>query len=143
MKVTGWLVGLGLLAANVDFAVAHHSYAAFDLNKTVKVAGVVKEWRWTNPHSFVVLITEGADGKPVEAVLEANGPGYLARRGWKRDSLKVGDKITATIHPLRAGSPGGDLVSATLPNGQVLSAEITGPQSVQAGAAPATEQKAK
>lgn len=143
MKASKSVVALGLLVAGAGSIEAHHSYAAFDLDKTVQVTGVVKEWRWVNPHSYVVLTVEGADGTATDAVLEANGPGYLARQGWKRDSMKAGDKITAMIHPMRAGTPGGDLVSVTLPSGQVLSAAIIGPRPVQAVGAPEKEQKAK
>lgn len=143
MKVPVLIFGLGLLGASAEVAMAHHSYSAFDLTKTITVTGVVKEWRWTNPHSFVVLTIKDPAGKPIDAVFEANGPGYLARQGWKRDSMKTGDKITLTAHPLRVGTPGGDLVRVTLANGQELSAEIVGPKPVQAGAAAVTEQNTK
>jgi hypothetical protein len=141
MKAIVYGAGLGVLGAWSAVALAHHSYAAFDLTKTLKVTGIVKEWRWTNPHSFVVVTMKGPDGRPFDAVFEANGPGYLARQGWKRDSLRVGDKITASIHPLRAGTPGGDLVEVTLPNGQSLSTAITGPRPVQPQADAAVEGK--
>jgi hypothetical protein len=78
----------------------------------------------------VLAVTDPA-GNTIEEVLEANGPGYLARQGWKRESVVPGDKITATVHPMRDGTPGGDLVDVTLPSGKVLSTEITGPRPIQ------------
>jgi len=135
MKAIVCYTSLGLLALSADAALAHHSYAAFDMTKSQTISGVVKEWHWTNPHSFIVLSVTDAPGHTVDAILESNGPGYLARQGWKRDSLQLGDKITATIHPMRGGTPGGDLMSVTLPSGQVLSAEVVGPRPVAAEAA--------
>jgi len=126
--------GVGLMALGGGLASAHHSYSSFDMAKTIKLNGVVKEWHWTNPHSFIVLQVTDAAGHTSDATLETNGPGYLARQGWKRESLHEGDKISATIHPMRDGSPGGNLQGVTLPNGQVLSAELVGPKPVQAEA---------
>jgi Family of unknown function (DUF6152) len=132
MKAAVVGASLGLVAMVIQVASAHHSYSSFDMGKVVKVSGVVREWHWTNPHSFVVLATKDSAGHSVNAVLEANGPGYLARQGWKRESIHPGDKITATLHPMRSGTPGGTLIAVTLPNGQELSAEIVGPRPVQA-----------
>jgi Family of unknown function (DUF6152) len=121
-----------LLALSAQIASAHHSYASFDMAKSITIVGVVKEFHWTNPHSFIVLAVTDSAGHVIEETFEANGPGYLVRQGWKRESLQPGDKITATIHPLRNGTPGGDLVDVTLPNGKVLSAAVVGPRPVQA-----------
>jgi Family of unknown function (DUF6152) len=130
----------GLLILGAQVASAHHSYSSFDMGKSVKVSGVVKEFHWTNPHSFIVLASTDAAGNVIEEVLEANGPGYLARQGWKRESVVPGDKITATIHPMRDGTPGGDIMDVTLPSGKVLSAEIVGPRPVQVQPDPATDE---
>ncbi len=103
---------------------AHHSYSMFDLSKSVEVQGTVKKFNWTNPHSWVVLLVKDANGNEVEAPIAMNGPGYLVRNGWKRESLKPGDVVTATVYPLRDGSPGGDLIKVVFADGRVLSAEI-------------------
>jgi hypothetical protein len=108
-------------------AFAHHSSNMFDMSKTVEVKGTVKEFHWTNPHSWVVVGTVDAAGKPVDYSFEANGPGYLVRNGWKRESLKPGDKVTITANPLRTGGSGGNLVTVLLPDGRELSAKVTGP----------------
>ncbi len=125
-------------------ALAHHSYSMFDLTKEVEVQGTVKKFNWTNPHAWVALNTKDAAGNPVVAAIEMNGPGYMVRNGWKRESLKPGDVITATVHPLRDGSPGGDLVKVTFPDGRVLSASIqlaTPPSAKKPPAAPAAGEK--
>jgi hypothetical protein len=125
-------------------ALAHHSYSMFAMNTRVEVQGTVKKFNWTNPHAWLVLTTKDAAGNVVDAHIEMNGPGYMARNGWKRETLKMGDVVTATIHPLRDGSPGGDLVKIALPDGRVLSAEIqiaSPPGTKQPPAAPAAGEK--
>ena len=109
-----------MLAAVAAPAIAHHSAAMFDASRSVETKGVVKEFLWTNPHSFLV-VTVRQKGKPVDYSFEANGPGYLVRNGWKRESLKPGDAVTVVSHPLRDGRPGGDLVEVTLADGRKLS----------------------
>jgi hypothetical protein len=125
-----------LLMLSAQLVSAHHSYSSFDMTKSIKITGVVKEFHWTNPHSFIVLEVTDSAGHSVDAILEANGPGYLVRQGWKRESVRPGDKVTATVHPMRDGSAGGDLMDVTLPSGQVLSAEVTGPRPIQAAPNP-------
>ena len=100
---------------------AHHSAAMFDATKSTETKGVVKEFLWTNPHSFLVVTARNKAGKPVDYSFEANGPGYLVRNGWKRESLKPGDTVVVVSHPLRDGRPGGDLVEVTLSDGRKLS----------------------
>jgi hypothetical protein len=96
----------------------------FDMTKTVEVKGTVKEFHWTNPHSWVVVGSVDAAGKMVEWSFEANGPGYLVRNGWKRESLKPGDKITVMANPMRDGSAGGNIATVVLPDGHELSAKV-------------------
>jgi hypothetical protein len=129
-----------LLALGAQVASAHHSYSSFDMTKSIKVTGVVKEFHWTNPHTFIVLEVTDSTGHVIEETLEANGPGYLVRQGWKRESIQPGDKITATVHPMRDGAPGGDLMNVTLPSGKVLSAEVIGPRPIQALPNPTTDE---
>jgi hypothetical protein len=128
MKRTAAERALWVLAASIALgapALAHHSYAMFDMTKKVDVHGTVKEFRWTNPHSVLVLVSQDAAGAVIPVFIEMNGPGYLVRNGWKRESLKPGDAVTATIHPMLDGSAGGDLIKVLLPDGRELSAEIT------------------
>ena len=113
-------VMLTLVATSAP-AVAHHSYAMFQ-EREVVVTGTVKEFQWTNPHIFVQLLVTGADGKTVEWSIEGSGPGQLARQGWKFNTLKVGDKITAGVAPLRDGRNGGGLIFIQKPGSPKLSA---------------------
>src|SRR5215471_8007270 len=93
-------------------ALAHHSFAMFDADKKVTLEGTVKEFQWTNPHSWI-LMNVGAD----QWAIEMGAPGGLARQGWVPKTLTPGMKITAIIHPLKDGTHGGQFMAVTLPDG--------------------------
>jgi uncharacterized protein DUF6152 len=102
-------------------ALAHHSFAMFEAEKTVTLQGTVKEFEWTNPHAWLrIMVTDQASGKDQQWALEMGAPQQQARVGWKPDSVKPGDKVTVTIHPLKDGSRGGQFMMAVLPSGQTL-----------------------
>jgi hypothetical protein len=106
--------------ASWGVAEAHHSGAMFDPAKQVTVAGVVKDFEWTNPHSsFSVEVTK-PDGSMELWAVEMNSPNNLVREGWTRNTLHPGDKVSAVVHPLRTGDPGGVYVAITLANGKTL-----------------------
>ena len=102
-------------------ALAHHSFAMFDSAKTVTLDGTVKEFQWTNPHTWIQIMVKDPSGKEVEWSIEGGSPNGLGRQGWKRTSLKPGDHAVLTIHPLKEGNTGGSLISATV-NGQPITA---------------------
>jgi hypothetical protein len=115
----------GALCALVTTALAmpasgHHSFAMFDREQEITLEGVVKEFQWTNPHTWIQLLVTGADGKVVEWNIEGTSPNGLKRQGWKSTSIKPGDKVTVTISPLRNGENGGALIQAKLPDGKTL-----------------------
>lgn len=108
-----------VLTLAARLATAHHSFAVFfdTDNQLRKVTGVVKEFRFTNPHGIVTLaVTEG--GHQVIWRAETNSPSILRRRGWSSDSLQVGEKITVEGWPARDGSKYLRLRSATRANGE-------------------------
>jgi len=101
-------------------AYVHHSGAMFDGSKDVKITGTVMEFHWTNPHSsFKLSVPDGHGSESVWSV-EMGGPNNLIHEGWKRTTIKAGDKVTATVHPLKDGTPGGQYVSITLADGRTL-----------------------
>jgi hypothetical protein len=110
---------LGLLAV-AGPALAHHSYAMFDRDKILALAGTIKSFGWTNPHSWIEIDVPNAQGVPETWGVECNSPNNLARMGWKSTSLKPGDKVTITIHPLRSGEKGGSFMYITYPDGHTL-----------------------
>ncbi len=101
-------------------ALAHHSFAMFDRSQTERIAGTVKEFELINPHGWLRIMVADASGAENEWSVELGGAGQLERFGWTPDTVHPGDKVIVQIHPLRDGSYGGQLISVTLPSGQVL-----------------------
>jgi hypothetical protein len=100
-----------LLALFSGAVFAHHSFAMFDQDKEVKLVGTIKEVQWTNPHIWVqVMAPNPATGQMVEWSIEGGSPNGLSRQGWRRNSLKAGDSVEITIHPLKNGENGGSLM---------------------------------
>ncbi len=112
------LSALLLLVAGA--ASAHHSFAMFDRSKETTLVGVVEEFQWTNPHSWIELDVTNENGTTDKWSIELNSPNNLSRQGWKSTSLKPGDRVSVVIWPLRNGEKGGLFMSVTLSNGQVL-----------------------
>ena len=113
------LLALALASAAAAPVLAHHSFAMFDSQKTVTLEGTVREFQWTNPHTWIQIVVKDPSGKDVEWSVEGGSPNGLSRDGWSRQSLKPGDKASVAIHPLKDGTNGGSLVSATV-NGQPI-----------------------
>jgi hypothetical protein len=114
----GFSLSAAILAGRAQ---AHHSFAMFDVSREVTLDGTVKEFQWTNPHSWVQLMVKDPTGREVEWSIEGSSPNSLSRFGWTRTSLRTGDRVQAVIHPLKDGSVGGSLVKITV-NGQVVGA---------------------
>src|SRR5205814_7400275 len=120
MRLPALCLTIAAASAMAAPAAAHHSFAMFDADKTVTMKGTVKELEWTNPHSWLRIMVVDQAGKTVQWGLEMGPPARQIQRGWKPDSLKPGDSVTVNIHPLRDGSRGGQLVTATLPDGRTV-----------------------
>ncbi|MFT3907705.1 MAG: DUF6152 family protein [Steroidobacteraceae bacterium] len=105
---------------SVGPASAHHSFAMFDQGKTVTLKGSVREFQWTNPHSWIQLLVSDEQGNTTEWGIELGSPSGLLRQGWTSKSLQPGDKITVTVHPLRDGTPGASFMNATRDDGKPL-----------------------
>lgn len=116
---SAWGWAAGLLIGSLP-AFAHHSFAMFDQSRQLPLSGTVKEFQWTNPHSFIELDVTRGDGTVDLWHVELNSPNNLKRQGWKSSSLRPGDKVQVVINPLRDGQHGGLFLSVTLPDGSVL-----------------------
>lgn len=101
-------------------ALAHHSPAIFDQSKEIEIEGVVTEFKWSNPHSWIHLDVTNDDGLVDNWSVEMNPPTFLVRGGWKSNTIKPGDRVTVLVHPLRTDEKAGQYVSITLPDGRVL-----------------------
>jgi hypothetical protein len=131
-------IGAVLLAAGLAAPVfAHHSFAMFDTGKPVTIEGIVTSFEWTNPHAYIEVDVPEAKGGQTHWSIELGSPSILMRAGWKFNTLKKGDKVTAVISPLRNGEPGSLLNRLTLADGRVL---LNGPGGAAATpAAPARQ----
>jgi hypothetical protein len=116
-------IGLGLAvlaAAWGPAALAHHSFAMFDMQKMIALTGTVKEFAWANPHSWIYVVATKADGTQETWALECSSPNMMTRWGWKYSDIKVGDKVTVDIHPSRDGRPVASVYAVFLSDGRVL-----------------------
>ena len=86
-------------------AIAHHSGAMFDDKKEVTLTGVVKEFQYTNPHSWLLVDVTGKDGKVTTWGFEAEGPSSLTRAGIRMKDFMPGTAVTITGHPMKDGRP--------------------------------------
>lgn len=117
------MVAVGVLLAAARPSLAHHSRAMFDMTQNVTYRGVVKEYRWENPHSHIV-VTVGNDATDRSTMgtwdIEASSINLMVSRGWNRATYKPGDRITVVAHPSRDGSKRVLLFYAIKPDGTRL-----------------------
>jgi hypothetical protein len=86
-------------------AFGHHSFAAeYDQKQPVSFTGVVTKLDWMNPHVYFYVDGTDKDGKVTRWACEAGNPNALARRGWKKDSLKKGDQVTVQGYRAKDGT---------------------------------------
>src|ERR1700680_429727 len=115
--VIGLGVVAGLFAVLSAPALAHHSVAMFDMTKNMTIQGTVKEFQFTNPHSWLQVMVTGADGMTVQWDFEAQGPSSLLRVGIKAKTFMPGDKVTVVVHPMKDGRSAGALITVTAADG--------------------------
>ena len=112
------VVGSALI---VGPAIAHHSFSAeFDRNLPVNVTGYVTKVEWMNPHARFYIDAEDESGKTVNWDFELASPNGLMRRGWNRNSMKVGDTVTVTGHRAKNNRLVGNASTVTLADGKRL-----------------------
>jgi len=120
------LIGLGLSVVAVRPAAAHHSFEAeYDGNKTANLTGYVTKVDWVNPHAYIFFNVKDESGMTKELRFELGPPYALTRGGWKRDTVKIGDKITlegaaVAKDPKNAWVGAMPTTSLVLANGQKL-----------------------
>lgn len=90
-------------------AAAHHSFAMFDMSKSVRLEGTVKRFDWTNPHSWIFLDVVGPAAVTEAWTIELPSAGVLAREGWTKNYLRTGERVVLQVNPLKDGRRGGSL----------------------------------
>jgi hypothetical protein len=128
-KIGFLIAGVVSLAAGARPTFAHHAFAAeFDLNKPFTVTGVVSKVAWQNPHVYVYVDAKDESGKISTYALECNSVNTLLHKGWTRDALKKGDKVTVSAYgskdprPLSDGSIHANARSIKMADGHSVSA---------------------
>ena len=110
-------LSLGGFFENTD---AHHAATMFDRERTVELAGTVREFQWTNPHIWIQIQVEQPDGSIEEWSIEGGVPNRLFRAGWRPNSLTPGDEVTIRAFPMRDGGKAGLFIGAQLADGSTL-----------------------
>jgi uncharacterized protein DUF6152 len=100
------IFGTGLIVTS-NGAVGHHSVVMFDREHPIQLTGVVRAFKFANPHAFIALEVTGKDALPVIWNLEGDSVNSLRWDGWSSQTLKPGDELRITVEPLRNGAPGG------------------------------------
>ena len=98
---------------------AHHSFSAeFDAAKPVNLEGTVTRVEWANPHVYFYIDVKDSSGATANWACETGGPNSLIRSGWKRDAMKIGDKVIVKGYRARDGSNTADSRMVTFPDGR-------------------------
>jgi Family of unknown function (DUF6152) len=109
------------VAACTASALAHHSFAMFDAQKTVVLEGTVKQFEWVNPHSWLrIMVNDEKTGNQVLWAIELSSPSRLVTMGLRANSMKPGDAVSVTIHPMKDGARGGQFIQAVLADGKAV-----------------------
>jgi Family of unknown function (DUF6152) len=120
---------LGCMVLLARPAIAHHGSTEFDRAKPIVVTGVVREFRWTSPHAWILLdvpavLASGTGAAAAAAdhwAFEGASVAVMVRSGWKSNSLRPGDHVSVMVAPRRDGSRSGEFMSVTLnESGKVL-----------------------
>ena len=114
------MLPLAVVYALVTPVHAHHSFAMFDKTKVLTVKGTLRKLEWSNPHVYLFVEGKGEDGNTREYMVEAASINLLGRKGWKVNTVTIGETVSIAFFPLRDGHPGGLLDSVTLANGTVM-----------------------
>ena len=102
-------------------ALPHHSNVAYEVTKVITITGVVKNFEWVNPHTWLHVVVDDGKGGKVEWACEGRAPGVLGRAGWSRSILKAGEKVTVDMSPAKDGSKVSIIARVTKADGTILS----------------------
>ena len=121
MKAVGKVVfvALALAVASLQPVLAHHSGAGFSKD-VAEISGTVKEFQFTNPHSWIQVNVADASGKIVEWSIEWGSPNQLGREGYRTSTFAPGTKVTMKVRPMANGAPVAGFIAAKMPDGKTI-----------------------
>ena len=118
---------VALIAVLCTPVLAHHGRGAtYDMKKRVTLKGTVSRVEWRNPHVLIYMDVQDADGKVVTWGFENSGVSTLAQEGYNRNTLKVGEDITAIVNPAANGAPTAIVVKIILADGKEIMSRDNG-----------------
>ena len=118
--IVGCIVVCGLLVG-APALVAHHAGTMFNEEQTKELTGTIKEFQFTNPHSWIQVMVETTPGAPPqEWSIEWGSPNQLSRQGIRPSTFSFGTKVTVRVHPMRDGSPAGSFIAAKFDGGKTV-----------------------
>jgi hypothetical protein len=123
MKIPA-IIGCAALGAALflaPLAEAHHSNSAFYVDKVITIKGVVKDFKWANPHVWIIMTVDDGKGNKVDWKVEGRPPGILGRAGWTPKSLQPGETITVDLSPAKDDTASGLIARVTKADGTILS----------------------
>ena len=113
-------IAIGVLCATAP-VLAHHGWPVqYDSSKPVEIKGTVKTIEWQNPHAGFTLVVEEPGGKVTTWEFELAGTGNRLRRGWTKNSLRIGDTVSVKAFAARDGSPLANAIDITISDGRTL-----------------------
>jgi len=118
-RIAVGLVALASVLLTVPAATAHHAGTGFG-QEVVEVTGVIKEFQFTNPHSWIQVNVTGEDGKTVEWWIEWGSPNQLGREGIRPSTFPAGAKTTIRMRPMTNGTPVAAFVGAKMADGRTV-----------------------
>ena len=124
--LAGLVLVTGLLIAAAPLFAHHGRGATYDMKKQVTLKGVITEVAWRNPHVAIYMDVKDAGGKVVNWAFENSNVSTLARQGYNRNTLRVGEEITAVVNPSAQGAPRGIVVKVILPDGKEIMSRESG-----------------
>lgn len=108
------------ICAAPPLVLAHHSAAMFDKSRELSLQGTVKEFRFTNPHTWIYLLVKNADGVDEQWELEGGSLTHMVRNGWTNKSIKAGEKITVKVYRRKDGALSGEYHDVVTEDGRIL-----------------------
>lgn len=124
MKSFDYSIRFGLLLAGLIVAsspaMAHHSGAGFNSDEVIEITGAVKEFQFTNPHTWIQVIVTNENGEEEEWSVEWGSPNRLARDGVRPSTFPEGAEVTMQINPMANGAPAGGFIAAKFADGTTI-----------------------
>jgi len=109
------------MAASAPLSAHHWFNASYESGTVIQLTGVITRFEWKNPHAlFHIDVADGSTGRTTRWVMEMGSPNSLARTGWSKSSLRVGETVTVEGIPSRGGAPIGYPLSIVTEAGRRL-----------------------